>query len=164
MGNDLIPITAEGYEKIKEELKRLKTIERPAVISEISEARALGDLSENAEYHSAREKQGFIEKRIFELESKLSRLKVIPMGNKGSVDSVIFGTNVKLRELSENTTKNIELSYRIVGELEADLKNNSISLSSPLGASLINKQVGDIVSVNLPRGTREYEIISISFE
>ena len=160
---DMIPITPEGYDKLREELKRLKTVERPAVIVEIAEARALGDLSENAEYQSAREKQGFIESRIYDLESKLARLKVIPCGNKGPTETVIFGVSVRLRDLSSGA-KSDEQRYRIVGDLEADIKNNTISLSSPLARSLINKHVGDIVSVNLPRGEREYEIVGISFE
>lgn len=157
-----IPITSTGYERIKEEVKRLKTVERPSVISEIAEARALGDLSENAEYHSARERQGFIEGRIMELEEKLSRLQVIDLG-RGATDKVVFGTTVTLRDVSEDS-RGEEKRYRIVGDLEADLKQNAISLSSPLAASLINKRLGDVVTVNLPRGEKEYEIIAVSFD
>jgi transcription elongation factor GreA len=157
---DTIPITPEGYERIREELKRLKTLERPAVIQEIAEARALGDLSENAEYHAAREKQGFIESRIADLDSKLARLKVIAQPSKGKSESVVFGSYVGVRDLENEA----EQRYRIVGDLEADVKNNAISLSSPIARALINKHVGDVVSVILPRGEKEYEIVSISFE
>jgi transcription elongation factor GreA len=154
-----IPITPAGFEKIKEELKKLKTVDRPTIISEIADARALGDLSENAEYHSARERQSFIEGRIMELEDKLTRLQIIQI-EPGSVDKVVFGTNVTLRDVTEDA-KQEEKTYKIVGDLEADLKNNAISLSSPLAASLINKRVGEIVTVNLPRGEKEFEIIKI---
>jgi transcription elongation factor GreA len=154
-----IPITPAGFEKIKEELKKLKTVDRPTIISEIADARALGDLSENAEYHSARERQSFIEGRIMELEEKLTRLQIIQI-EPGTVDKVVFGTNVTLRDVTEDS-KQEEKTYKIVGDLEADLKNNAISLSSPLAASLINKRVGEIVTVNLPRGEKEYEIIKI---
>ncbi|MEY2987738.1 MAG: hypothetical protein RJB13_1259 [Pseudomonadota bacterium] len=154
-----IPITPAGFEKIKEELKKLKTVDRPTIISEIADARALGDLSENAEYHSARERQSFIEGRIMELEEKLTRLQIIQI-EPGSVDKVVFGTNVTLRDVTEDA-KQEEKTYKIVGDLEADLKNNAISLSSPLAASLINKRVGEIVTVNLPRGEKEFEIIKI---
>jgi transcription elongation factor GreA len=160
--NAPIPITPAGLEKLKEELKRLKAVDRPQVISEIAEARALGDLSENAEYHAAREKQGFIEGRILELEDKLSRAQVIATGT-GKADKVIFGATVTLRDVSDES-KGEEKRYRIVGDLEADLKNNAISLSSPLAASLVNKSLGDIVTVNLPRGEKEYEIVAIRLE
>jgi transcription elongation factor GreA len=157
-----IPITPTGLEKIKEELKRLKTVERPTIIAEIADARALGDLSENAEYHAARERQSFIEGRIMELEEKLTRLQVIQI-DPGSLDKVVFGASVRLRDVSENA-KPEEKTYKIVGDLEADLRNNAISLSSPLAASLINKRVGEIVTVNLPRGEKDYEIIKIFVE
>jgi transcription elongation factor GreA len=157
-----IPITPTGFEKIKEELKRLKTVDRPSIIAEIADARALGDLSENAEYHSARERQSFIEGRIMELEDKLTRLQVIQI-EPGTLDKVVFGSSVRLRDLTENA-KPEEKTYKIVGDLEADLKNNAISLSSPLAASLINKRVGEIVTVNLPRGEKEYEIVKIFVE
>ncbi len=161
--SDTIPITPEGYERIREELKRLKTIERPSVIQEIAEARALGDLSENAEYHSAREKQGFIESRISDLDSKLARLNVIVPPQKGIPEAVVFGSYVRLRDVTDGQHA-ADQRYRIVGDLEADVKNNSISLSSPIARSLINKHVGDVVSVILPRGEKEYEIIAISYE
>jgi transcription elongation factor GreA len=154
-----IPITAAGLERLKEELKRLKTTDRPKIISEIAEARALGDLSENAEYHAAREKQGFIEGRIQELDSKLGRAQVVAV-SKNKMDKVIFGACVLLVDISEESN-NEEKSYTIVGDLEADLKNNAISISSPLAKSLINKSVGDIVTVNLPRGEKHYEVKEI---
>lgn len=160
--NAPIPITEAGFERIKEELKRLKAVDRPSVISEIAEARALGDLSENAEYHAARERQGFIEGRITELEEKLTRLQIIPIGT-GKTDKVVFGSTVHLKDVSEDS-KGEEKRYRIVGDMEADLKAGAISLSSPLAASLINKRIGDIVTVNLPRGEKEYEIIAIAFD
>jgi transcription elongation factor GreA len=157
-----IPITPAGFEKIKEELKRLKSVDRPSIIAEIADARALGDLSENAEYHSARERQSFIEGRIMELEEKLSRLQVIQI-DAGTIEKVVFGVSVRLRDVSEDA-KPEEKTYKIVGDLEADLKNNAISISSPLAASLINKKVGDVVTVLLPRGEKDYEIVKIFVE
>ncbi len=157
-----IPITAGGLEKIKAELKQLKTVERPTVITEIAEARALGDLSENAEYHSAREKQGFIEGRIQELEDKIGRLQVIePL--EGKLEKVVFGSYVTVVEYSEDGP-DVKKTYQIVGDLEADIKQNKISVSSPLAKSLVNKKLGDIVTVNLPKGEKDYEISSISYE
>lgn len=158
---EMIPITKNGYEKLRDELKRLKTVERPAVINDIAEARAHGDLSENAEYHSAREKQGFIEGRILELEDKLSRLQIVE-GGSGPAPKVMFGTVVTLKDVSEDS-KGEKKTYRIVGDLEADIKENAISTSSPLGASLINKTMSDIVTVNLPKGEKEYEIVDIKY-
>jgi transcription elongation factor GreA len=154
-----IPITPNGLEKLKEELKRLKTVDRPKIISEIAEARALGDLSENAEYHAAREKQGFIEGRIQELEDKLGRAQVIDVG-KGTLPKVVFGACVSLIDVTDDNS-NEEKQYTIVGDLEADLKNNAISISSPLAKSLINKAVGDIVTVSLPKGEKYYEVKEI---
>lgn len=154
-----IPITPIGLEKLKEELKRLKTVDRPKVITEIAEARALGDLSENAEYHAAREKQGFVEGRIQELEDKLGRVQVIDVA-KGKLDKVVFGASVSLIDVSDDGN-NEEKSYTIVGDLEADIKNNAISISSPLAKSLINKVVGDVVAVTLPRGEKYYEVKEI---
>ena len=159
--NDQIPITAGGFEKIKLELKHLKSVERPTVISEIAEARALGDLSENAEYHSAREKQSFIEGRIQELEDKLSRVMVI-VPTDAVLTKVVFGSYVTLTEYSEDG-KDEKKSYQIVGDLEADIKANKISLSSPLAKALINKKIGDIVSVTLPKGDKDFEILQVSY-
>ena len=156
-----IPVTPEGYEKLKEKLKYLKSVERPQVISEISTARALGDLSENAEYHAAREKQSFIEGQISELEGKLSNLHVVEK-RAGKTNRVVFGTTVRLLDVSEDS-KNESKTYRIVGDFEADIKNNAISISSPLAKSLINKAVGDVVTVSLPRGEKYYEVTDIEF-
>ena len=155
-----IPITSDGFEKLKEELKRLKTVDRPKVISEIADARALGDLSENAEYHAAREKQGFIEGRIMELDDKLGRVQIIETSTD-KPDKVVFGASVKLIDVSDEAVGD-EKNYRIVGDLEADIKNNAISISSPLAKSLINKTIGDIVAVNLPKGEKYYEIKDIN--
>ena len=154
-----IPITPAGLEKLKDELKRLKTIDRPKIIGEIADARALGDLSENAEYHAAREKQGFIEGRIQELEDKLGRSQVIDVGT-GALEKVVFGASVSLVDVSDDGN-NEQKNYTIVGDLEADIKNNAISISSPLAKSLINKAVGDIVVVTLPRGEKYYEVKEI---
>lgn len=158
---DSIPITQKGYDRLKEELRRLKTVDRPAVINDIAEARKHGDLSENAEYHSAREKQSFIEGRILELEDKISRLQVVT-GGEGPAPKVMFGTVVTLKDVSEDS-KGEKKTYKIVGDLEADLKESAISISSPLGGSLINKTQGDIVTVTLPRGEKEYEITQINY-
>ena len=157
-----IPITSSGYERLKEELKQLKAVERPKVISEIAEARALGDLSENAEYHAAREKQGFIEGRISELEDKIGRLQIINTEDY-HFDKVVFGAYVTLLDVSEDSPLDGKTkTYRIVGELESDIKNNEISITSPLAKALINKKVGDFVSISLPKGEKDYEIKSIS--
>lgn len=157
-----IPITAAGYERLKDELKHLKTVERPKVISEIADARALGDLSENAEYHAAREKQGFIEGRINELEDKIGRLQVINTDDY-TFNKVIFGAYVTLLDVSEDAPLDgATKTYRIVGELESDIKKNEISITSPLAKALINKKVGDFVSIQLPKGEKDYEIKEIS--
>jgi transcription elongation factor GreA len=157
-----IPITEEGLEKLKEELKRLKSVDRPQIIEAIADARALGDLSENAEYHSAREKQGFIEGRIQELEDKVTRCQVIYPPQSRTSEKVVFGARIKIKDVSDDSKGETKV-YRIVGDLEADIKALSISVSSPLAKSLLNKAVGDIVTVNLPKGEREYEVIDISF-
>ena len=153
-----IPMTAGGVSRLQEELKHLKTIERIAVIKAISEARALGDLSENAEYHAARERQGFIEGRIAELEAKLSLAEVIDVAKlKG--DIVRFGASVKL--IDEETEE--ESIYQIVGVDESDIKKGFLSISAPLARSLIGKKTGDSVEVHTPGGTKTYEIISVEF-
>jgi transcription elongation factor GreA len=153
-----IPMTAGGFSRLQEELKHLKTIERIAVIKAISEARALGDLSENAEYHAARERQGFIEGRIAELEAKLSLAEVIEVAKlKG--DIVRFGASVKL--IDEETEE--ESIYQIVGVDESDIKKGFLSISAPLARSLIGKKTGDSVEVHTPGGSKTYEIISVEF-
>ena len=153
-----IPMTADGYGRLVEELKQLKTIERPAIIRAIAEAREHGDLSENAEYHAARERQSFIEGRVLELEDKISRAEVIDV-SKLSGDQVKFGARVTV--VDEETEE--EKTYRIVGAYEADMKVGSISISSPLAKALIGKKVGDSVEVPAPGGARAYEITAVAF-
>lgn len=153
-----IPMTVAGQIALDEELKRLKTIERPAVIAAISEAREHGDLSENAEYHAAKERQGWIEGRVQELEDKLARAQVIDI-TKMSGDTVKFGATVTV--LDEDTEQ--ESTYQIVGEDESDVKSGKISISSPIARSMINKEVGDVAEVNAPGGLKSYEIMSVSW-
>ncbi|HOA82614.1 MAG TPA: transcription elongation factor GreA [Thermodesulfovibrio thiophilus] len=156
---DRIPITPEGYEKLQEELDRLIKIERPAIIKAIAEARAHGDLSENAEYHAAREKQSFIEGRIQELQAKLARLDVIDP-SKINQNRVAFGAKVRIIDLETDEEK----EFHLVGPDEADVKNGKISITSPVGKALVGKEVGDQVTIQAPARTFNYEIISISFE
>jgi transcription elongation factor GreA len=153
------PMTAKGFAKLTEELKHLKTVERPSIIKAIAEARALGDLSENAEYHSAREKQSFIEGRIIELEDKIARSEVIDI-SKLSGDIVKFGATVKLIEC-ENDKERI---YQIVGEYEANLDHGLISIASPLARAIIGKKIDDTVEVITPNGVREYQILEVEFK
>jgi len=152
------PMTAEGLAKLEEELRHLRVDERPAVIRAIAEARAHGDLSENAEYHAAREKQSFIEGRIAELETIVPAAEVIDV-SRLSGDQVKFGAKVTV--LDEETDE--EKTYRIVGQYEADMKVGSISLSSPLAKALMGKKVGDSVEVPAPGGARAYEITAVQF-
>lgn len=152
------PLTKEGFEQLEVRLKHLKSVERPAIIQQIAEARDHGDLSENAEYHSAREKQGFIEGEIANLEGTISRAEVFDVAML-SGSSVVFGATVGL--VDEETEE--EVTYQIVGDLEADLKAGKISVSSPLARALIGKEVGASAEVNTPKGTRYYEIEKISF-
>ncbi|MDF1768173.1 transcription elongation factor GreA [Maricaulis sp.] len=154
-----IPMTVAGQIALDEELKRLKTIERPAVIAAISEAREHGDLSENAEYHAAKERQGWIEGRVQDLEDKLARAQVIDI-SKMSGDTVKFGATVTV--LDEDTEQ--ESTYQIVGEDESDVKSGKISISSPIARSLINKEVGDVAEVNAPGGLKSYEIMSVTWQ
>ncbi len=151
-------MTLEGFDRLTAELKHLKTVARPEVINAIAEARAHGDLSENAEYHAARERQSFIEGRIAELEDKLSRSEVIDP-TKLSGDRVKFGATVTV--VDEETEE--ETSYKIVGVDEADLKIGRISVTSPMARALINKAVGETVEVATPKGRRSYEILAVSF-
>ncbi|MDX5362003.1 MAG: transcription elongation factor GreA [Alphaproteobacteria bacterium] len=155
---DKLPMTAEGYARIESEIKQLKTVERPNTIKAIAEARAHGDLSENAEYHAAKERQSFIEGRVLELEDMLSRAQVIDP-SKLSGDSVKFGATVTL--VDEETEE--ETRYQIVGEIEADVKQGKISITSPVARALIGKEVGDTVEVMTPGGGRSYEIIDVRF-
>jgi transcription elongation factor GreA len=149
-------MTAEGYAALDHELRRLKTLERPAVIQAISEARTHGDLSENAEYHSAKERQSFIESRVAELEDKIARAQVIDV-SKLSGKQVKFGATVTV--LDEDTSQ--KANYKIVGEDESDVKAGKISISSPIARALIGKEVGDVVEVSAPGGTKSFEILKI---
>ncbi len=151
-------MTAEGYKSLDEELKRLKAVDRPAVIAAISEARAHGDLSENAEYHAAKERQGWIEGRIAEIEDKISRAQVIDV-SKLSGDNVKFGATVSL--VDEDTEE--DARYQIVGDHEADVRSGRISLSSPLSRAMIGKSVGDVVEVSTPGGIKAYEITKVEW-
>ena len=153
-----IPLTRAGFDKIDAELKHLKSVERPAIIEAIAEARALGDLSENAEYHSAKEKQSFIEGRIKELEGVMGLADVIDVAKMSG--SVKFGATVEL--VDEDTDE--EKTYQIVGEYEADLENGKLNIKSPLARGLIGKDEGDSVEVRTPGGLRSYEILSITYK
>ncbi len=155
---DKIPITNIGFEKLEEELKILKSVERPTVIKSIAEAREHGDLSENAEYHAAKEKQSFIEGRIADLENKISRAEVI-ITKKLKSNKVIFGATVTLEEVG----KKKQLVYQIVGTEEADVESGKISISSPLARALLGKKVDESVEVYSPGGSKEYEVENIEF-
>jgi transcription elongation factor GreA len=154
-----IPITVIGADMLRDELHRLKTIDRPAVITAIAEARAQGDLSENAEYDAARERQGFIEGRIAEIESKLSNCQIIDPVTVNGEGRVVFGATVDMEDLESGA----KVQYQIVGDDEADFKVNKISISSPLARGLIGKFAGDIAEIKAPGGTREYEIIDVRY-
>ena len=154
------PMTQRGAQLLKEELQRLKSIERPAVITAIAEARAQGDLSENAEYDAARERQGFIEGRIAELESKLSNAQIIDPKLLDADGRCVFGATVDL----EDQDSGDRVTYQIVGDDEADIKSGRISVSSPLARALIGKSAGDVAEVKAPGGMREYEILDVRYE
>lgn len=151
-------MTASGYKSLEDEITQLKSVERPAVIAMIAEARAHGDLSENAEYHAAKEKQSFIEGRVIELEDMIGRAEVIDV-SKLSGDTVKFGATVTL--VDEDTVE--EKKFQIVGDMEADAKSGRISISSPIARALIGKSVGDTVEVTSPGGSRSYEILEVRF-
>lgn len=150
-------LTAGGAEKLREELKRLKSVERPRVIAAIAEARAHGDLSENAEFDAAKDQQGFIEGRISELESQLARAEVIDPSSLNAGTRVVFGVRVDLYDLDDD----VEVSYQIVGELEANLDEGQISVTSPIGRTLIGRHEGDEVEVQTPGGVKAYEIVKV---
>ena len=154
-----VPITVRGAEKLKKELHKLKTDDRPKVIEAIAEARAHGDLKENAEYHAAREQQGFIEGRIKDIEAKLSNANVIDVTTLEQNGKVVFGVTV---DVADEETGD-ELRYQIVGDDEADIKNNMISISSPIARALIGKEEGDVAEVNTPGGIRALEIIEVRY-
>ena len=153
-----IPMTGVGHRRLQEELKALKSVERPAVIHAIAAAREHGDLSENAEYHAARERQSFIEGRISELEEITKRAEIIDL-SKLSGETVRFGATVQLADEESDD----EVSYQVVGEFEADIKEGRISISSPLGRALIGRQVGDSVEFESPRGTRYFEVVKVQY-
>lgn len=154
-----IPLTKRGAEKLKAELHQLKSVERHAVIQAIAEARAQGDLSENAEYDAAKDKQGFIEGRILEIEGKLAAAQIIDPATLDAGGRIVFGTTVDLED--ENTGDAV--TYQIVGDDEADLKQGMISISSPIARALIGKEVGDMAEVKAPGGVRSYEVIAVRY-
>ncbi|WP_460761877.1 transcription elongation factor GreA [Lysobacter fragariae] len=152
-------MTLKGAQRLRAELDELKSVKRPAVISAIAEARAHGDLKENAEYHAAREQQGFIEGRIKQLEAELSHAQVIDVSSLNAGSRVVFGATVELADAETDE----ERKYQIVGDLEADIKLGMIAISSPVARALIGKHEGDIITIEAPGGTREYEIIGVSY-
>ena len=154
-----IPLTVRGAEKLKEELARLKTVERHAVIQAISEARAQGDLSENAEYEAAKDKQGFIEGRILEIDSKMAAAQIIDPSTLDAGGRVVFGATVDLEEESSGAA----VTYQIVGDDEADLKLGLVSISSPIARSMIGKEAGDVAEVKAPGGIKRYEIVEVRY-
>ncbi len=154
-----VPVTVRGHEMLTEELKRLKSVDRPQVIQAIAEAREHGDLKENAEYHAAKEQQGFIEGRIKELEGKLSNVQVIDVTTLPANDKVVFGSTVGLYD----TNTEEDVTYRIVGEDEADIKIGLISFTSPIARALIGKSEGDEVVVNAPGGEKNYEVTEVRY-
>lgn len=155
-----IPLTKRGAEKLKEELQRLKTVDRHAVIQAIAEARAQGDLSENAEYDAAKDKQGFIEGRILEIEGKLAAAQIIDPASLDAGGRVVFGATVDLEEEESGA----QVTYQIVGDDEADLKLGLISISSPIARALIGKEVGDVAEVRAPGGVKSYEIVAVRYQ
>ena len=156
---DKVPMTPAGYQRLSEELRRLKSEERPSVIRAISEARAHGDISENAEYHAAKEKQAFIEGRIAELEDKTSRSEIIDPTKMAGTSSVKFGATVRI--IDEDSEE--ESVFQIVGADESDIDNGRISITSPMARALIGKEAGDQIEVNAPSGSRFYEVVSVDY-
>ena len=156
---DKVPLTVVGADKLREELKELKTVVRPRIVAAISEARAHGDLKENAEYHAAKEQQSFTEGRIGDIEGKLSNAQIIDVTEIDAGGKVIFGATVEIEDID---TEDV-VTYQIVGVDEADIKEGRISVSSPIARSLIGKEVEDVVTVKTPGGNKEYEILSIQY-
>ena len=154
-----IPLTAKGAQRLRRQLDELKSVERPRVIRAIAEARSHGDLSENAEYHAAREQQGFIEGRIAILDEALALAEIIEVEKIDARGKVVFGATVELLNLESN----LEFRYQIVGEKEADIDQGSLSVTAPIARALIGKEEGDVIEVNAPGGVVEYEILSISY-
>jgi transcription elongation factor GreA len=159
MAMEKVPMTIEGFKKLEEELHRLKSVERPRIIQQISDAREHGDLSENAEYHAAKEAQGLNEARVAEVEDKLSRAEVIDV-TKLSGDTVKFGATVTL----EDEDSGEKVKYKIVGDSEANVREGKVSISSPIARALISKSKGDSAEVTTPKGSRSYEILKIEFK
>ncbi|MGO1540599.1 MAG: transcription elongation factor GreA [Luteimonas sp.] len=153
------PMTTPGAQRLRAELEELKSVKRPEVINAIAEARAHGDLKENAEYHAAREQQGFIEGRIKQLEGELSHAQVIDVSTLKAGSKIVFGASVELEDVESGN----ETRYQIVGDLEADIKQGLIAISSPVARALIGRHEGDSVSIDTPGGTREYDIVSVSY-
>jgi len=153
------PMTMKGAQRLRAELEQLKSVQRPAVINAIAEARAHGDLKENAEYHAAREQQGFIEGRIKQLEAELSHAQVIDVSTLNAGTRIVFGATVVLSDVESDEEK----TYQIVGDLEADIKQSLIAISSPLARALIGKHEGDTVTIEAPGGKREYEIVQVVY-
>ncbi len=158
MATEMIPFTPQGYAELKAELENLKSVERPKVIQEIADARAHGDLRENAEYHAAREKQSFIEGRIQLLEDQIARANIIDF-TKDQPAAVMFGAYVTIIDEESGEEK----TYRIVGDLEADITKNKLSTGSPLSKGLMGRKVGDTVEVKVPKGTKEYSVVQIAY-
>jgi len=156
----VFPMTVEGAERLKAELQRLKSVERPSVIQAIAEARSHGDLSENADYDAAKERQGFIEGRIAEIENKLAGAQVIDPSTVDGDGRVVFGATVEIEDVEAGTRR----TWRIVGDDEADVRENKVSVNSPLARALIGKEEGDNVEVQAPGGVRSYEIVAISYD
>ena len=154
------PLTVKGAARLREELEQLKSVKRPAVIAAIAEARAHGDLKENAEYHAAREQQGFIEGRIQELEYVLSHAQLIDVAALNAGSRVVFGATVELADCDSGE----ETTYQIVGDLEADIKKGLISISSPVARAMIGKHEGDTITIQAPGGEREYDIVAVRCE
>ncbi len=154
-----VPVTVRGHEMLKDELKQLKSVDRPQVIQAIAEAREHGDLKENAEYHAAKEQQGFIEGRIKELEGKLSNLQVIDVTTVNATGKVVFGATVDLLDVDADA----EITYQIVGEDEADIKTGLISFTSPIARALIGKNEGDEIVFEAPGGQKNYEVIEVRY-
>ena len=154
-----VPLTVLGAEQLKAELQRLKSIERPSVIAAIAEARSHGDLSENAEYDAAKERQGFVEGRIAEIESKLSNAQIIDPTTLDADGRIVFGATVKLLDMESDD----EVCYQIVGDDEADIKQGKVSVNSPIARALIGKEGGDVAEVQAPGGLREYEVLDVEY-
>jgi len=154
-----VPLTARGAEMLRDELKQLKSVERPQVVEAIATARAHGDLKENAEYHAAKEQQGLIEARIRDIEAKLSNSQIIDVTELPASGRVVFGATVVLADIDEGN----EVRYQIVGEDEADIKAGLLSISSPMARALISKEAGDVVDVATPGGKRSYEIVDVEY-